>query len=204
MDDFKQCKQCGKMLPTSMFRKYYGGRKGSYKYCLTCEKINNREKYLMKKATFTAEETEELDMIHKLWQIQRMNGLQPPHDNRNKASVADKVEDLLADYEATQVASSKSTDPRAAAHEFDYTEIMAGDNTIPAELSKWLTVELTEEPDYYQDTIYEQLKDKYRPVIEINQDTLMPVYDDTYKQVLNLILERFDDYEDNYDWDKED
>ena len=195
MEDFKQCKQCGKMLPISSFRKYYGGRKGTYKYCLTCERINNREKYLMKKATFTAEETEELEMIHKLWHIQRMNGLQPPHDNRNKASVADRVVDLLADYETTEVAAAQSNEHKAVELE---------SSNAPADLTKWLTVELTEEPDYYQDTVYEQLRDKYRPVIEINQETLMPVYDDTYKDILNQILERFDDYEDNYDWDKED
>ena len=74
---------------------------------------------------------------------------------------------------------------------------------IPAELSCWLTEPLTEEPEYYQDEIYEQLKATFRPKTKIDHDTMLPVYDDTYKPVLDKILERFDNYEDSY-YDKED
>lgn len=190
-DQFKQCKQCGKMLPLTNFRKYYGGRTGYYKYCLVCEKINNREKYLSKKTTLTDAEAEEYEKIQHLWHVQRMNGLQPPH-NSNQLSVASRVEDLLADYDATS---------NAVVEQPTQTETGV---VIPAELQEWLTKPLTEDPDYYQNTVYEELRDKYRPIMEINQDTLMPVYDDTYKPILNEILDRFDDYEDNYDWDKED
>ena len=69
---------------------------------------------------------------------------------------------------------------------------------VPAELSRWLTESLTEEPEYYQDEVYEQLKTKYRPKTKIDQDTMLPVYDDTYKPILDKILERFDNYEDTY------
>lgn len=196
--EFRQCKQCGKMLPITSFRKYYGGRKGTYKYCLNCERINSREKYLMKKDTISADETNELAQIHKLWDVQRMNGLQPPHHNKNKQSVIESVDSLLSDYNAVEVLSEKANNgelPLAPATEKD---------CIPAELQKWLTVELTKEPDYYQDVVYEELREKYRPVLEIDQDTLMPVYDDTYKYILNEILERFDNYEDNYEWNEED
>ena len=74
---------------------------------------------------------------------------------------------------------------------------------IPAELSHWLTEPLTEEPEYYQDEVYEQLKAKFRPQTKIDPDTMLPVYDDTYKLVLDKILERFDNYEDAY-YDGED
>ena len=74
---------------------------------------------------------------------------------------------------------------------------------VPAELSRWLTEPLTEEPEYYQDEVYEQLKAKYRPKTKIDKDTMLPIYDDTYKPVLDSILERFDDYEDKY-YDRED
>ena len=60
-----------------------------------------------------------------------------------------------------------------------------------------------EEPEYYQDEIYEQLKAKFRPKIKIDPDTMLPVYDDTYKPVLDKVLERFDNYEDTY-YDRED
>ena len=74
---------------------------------------------------------------------------------------------------------------------------------IPAELSRWLTEPLTEEPEYYQDEVYEQLKAKFRPKTKIDPDTMLPVYDDTYKPILDSILERFDNYEDTY-YDGED
>ena len=42
----KICKQCGQIKPIEQYRKYYGGRKGTYKVCKSCEKINARAKYL--------------------------------------------------------------------------------------------------------------------------------------------------------------
>ena len=56
----------------------------------------------------------------------------------------------------------------------------------------------TEEPDYYLDEVYEQLRSKYRPVLRIDTATMLPVYDETHAEVLERILERFNDYEDNY------
>ena len=35
----KTCKQCGELKPIEQFRKYYGGRKGTYTTCKTCENI---------------------------------------------------------------------------------------------------------------------------------------------------------------------
>ena len=200
MKQHKQCKQCGKLLPSTAFRKYYGGRKGNYKYCLTCERINNREKYLMKKDILSADETAELNNIHDLWQLQRMNGLQPPHLNQNKVSVAESVDDLLSAYDTKEFDALKAN--KTDARTDNTTDVNISD--IPVELQIWLTADLTKTPEYYQDEVYEKLREKYRPVLEINQQTLMPVYDDTYKDVLNKILDRFDDYEDNYDWSKED
>jgi len=36
----KICKQSGETKPLDQFRRYYGGRKGTYKTCKFCEKIN--------------------------------------------------------------------------------------------------------------------------------------------------------------------
>ena len=47
-------------------------------------------------------------------------------------------------------------------------------------------------------TASEELREKYRPMLEINKQTMMPVYDDTYKSILDQILARFDEYEDAY------
>ena len=53
-------------------------------------------------------------------------------------------------------------------------------------------------PEYLQETVYESLKAKYRPQIGVDKQTYLPIYDDTYKNVLNQILRRFDDYEEAY------
>ena len=70
------CKQCGELKPIELFRKYYGNRRGYYKTCKVCEKINSREKYLRNKADLTDSESIELEKIHTLYEAQRAAGLQ--------------------------------------------------------------------------------------------------------------------------------
>lgn len=137
------------------------------------------------------DEENELIKIEQLYDAQRAAGLRPPHDSPGrKTPLSESLDDMLSKYKqlaekvAPVVATVQTTD-------------------VPAELSKWLTEDLTEEPEYYQDVVYEQLKAKYRPVTVIDTDTLLPVYDDTYKTVLDAIIERFDAYEDEY-YNKED
>ena len=188
----KVCKQCGELKPIEQFRKYYGGRKGTYTICKTCEKINSRAKYLTNKGeAINYQEEAELNKIHRLWDAQRAAGLQPPHVSPGRTiPLAESLDDMISKYEQQAevikdvVQSVESVD-------------------IPIELSKWLTATLTEEPEYYQDDVYEQLKRTYRPKVSIDKATMLPVYDDTYKPVLDKILERFDTYEDEY-YNKED
>lgn len=178
----KTCKQCGELKPITQFRKYYGGRKGTYKTCKVCERINSRVKYLNTKGDKRSDaENAELDKIHALWAAQRAIGLNPPKSRAERtASVTEDLDSMLNKYQA--MASSVDT-----------TEAEA-----PAELLKWLHEPLTETPEYYQENVYEQLKDKYRPQVRIDTATMLPVYDDTYKTVLDKIAARFDEYEDNY------
>lgn len=188
MNNFKCCKQCGEVKPIEQFRKYYGGRKGHYKTCKLCEKINARYKYLRSKGDVNRTEAEmtELRKIEQLYEAQRNAGLQPPREGvgRNKPLV-DSIDDMISKY---------------ASH----TEEAPGiELSTPHEIRQWLTAELTEEPDYYLDEVYEELKTKYRPQLRIDTATMQPVYDDTYKDALNAVLERFYKYEDTY-YDKED
>lgn len=185
----KICKQCGELKPIEQFRRYYGGRTGTYRTCKLCEKINARYKYLRGKATasiLSGTEQVEHDKIEALYEAQRQAGLQPPRKEaeRNKPLV-DSLDDMINKYNSTKSADASADKPAA-----------------PAELQQWLTIELKEEPDYYLDEVYEELKSKYRPTLSINQDTMQPVYDDTYKDTLDKILERFYEYEDAY-YDKE-
>lgn len=203
----KVCKQCGKMKPLDAFRTYYGNRTGTYNTCLSCEKVNTREKYLRKKSNYNAisdSEAEELEKIHILYKAQRAAGLQPPRLQEKNNSIADKLDDMIALYNkqeedlAAEAEHSPKTSPLSPATD---------EEPIPAELQMWLTNKLKREPEYYQDTIYESLREKFRPIKEIDQKTMMPVYDNTYKHILDEILARFDAYEDEYyadDDDKED
>jgi hypothetical protein len=182
----KTCKQCGESKPIEQFRKYYGGRKGNYNTCKVCEKINSREKYLVSKlneGTITIPETDELNKIYKLWEYQASLGLRPPRHIAEKAiPLSESLDSMIARYE---VASKQ-------------VAIIMPNAPMMPELAKWLVEPLTEEPDYYLDVVYENLKDKYRPQHSVDSKTMLPVYDDTYKDVLEKILARFYDYEDTY------
>ena len=68
----------------------------------------------------------------------------------------------------------------------------------PTDLSSWLTAELTRKPEYYLDTVYEELKRKYRPVVGIDQQTLLPIYNEDHHEELEQILTRFYTYEEEY------
>lgn len=194
----KVCKQCGKMKPLEAFRQYYGNRTGTYNTCLDCEKINTREKYLRKKSENTmisASEAEELEKIHRLYKVQRAAGLQPPRLQSKNRSLVDELDNMIALYNnqeadlAAEAERSPETSPLSPATDKGF---------IPAELQMWRTNKLTREPEYYQDIVYEGLREKFRPIKEIDRKTMMPVYDNTYKYILDEILTRFDAYEDEY------
>ena len=167
----KQCKQCGSILPISSFRKYYGGRTGTYTKCKTCEKINSREKYLRRKGeACSQQEADELAKIHALYELQADRGFSPPRVSSGIKPV-ETVEELISSYTST---------------------------SVPDELQKWLTCELTLEPEHYIDTVYESLLRQYAPLKKIDETTYARVYDETNKAVLDKILDRFYGYEDSY------
>lgn len=177
----KVCRQCGELKPLSQYRKYYGGRTGHYTTCKQCEKINSRLKYLESKESLTELERVERDKILKLYEAQRGAGLRPPSRGGRRAEVVADLDAMIGKY----------TDNRVY-------ESLVPNATVPPELGKWLTCELTLEPDEYIDDVYEQLCKTYRPVVKIDQATMMPVYDDTHKSMLDAILKRFYEYETNY------
>ena len=186
--DVKTCKQCGELRPIDQFRRYYGGRRGNYKTCKVCERINSREKYLTGKGdNRSADENIELMQIHTLYERQRAVGLQPPAKHERRKPLAVDLDSMIKKYEGMYPQIANETPPADAVVE-----------VAPYELTRWLTEKLTDEPDFYLDTIYEALKEKYRPCTGINKDTMMPTYDNTYKGVLDRILDRFNDYEDSY------
>ena len=181
----KTCKQCGELKPISQYRQYYGGRRGTYTMCKDCERINSREKYLTSKGDArTAAEEAELRQIHRLYECQLAVGLQPPVKQGRRKPLTDDLDSMIQKY--TAIRDTEEAAP-----------VTVG-TAAPYELTRWLTAQLTKDPDYYLDEVYEDLTAKYRPAKGINRSTMMPVYDDTYKDVLDRILERFNEYEDSY------
>ena len=184
MEKIRRCKQCGELRPESAFRQYYNRKGGRYKVCRNCERINTRYKYLTKKknkGTISPEELVELEKFYELFDILRQKGLEPPKRKKEIEPVVDidaEIRKHKEDLQHIQEVASVGT---------------------PPELLEWLTKDLTGyDPEYLQDVIAEELLQKYRPQLGIDPETLVPVYDDTHRNVLNKILKRFDDYEDEY------
>ena len=181
----KVCKQCGESKPQDQYRKYYGGRSGTYNTCKACEKINSREKYLSSKSDPSPKDLDELQKIYKLWDYQKTLGLKPP-----RKLVTPIVDiDLMLAHTAAKVDSVKS--------------VLDPGTSVPPDLIRWLTEELTEPPEYYQEQVYDKLQEKYRKRLSFDPRTLLPIYDSTYFKILDAIAQRFDEYEDTYYNNKE-
>lgn len=178
---FVKCKQCGELKPDSSYRRYYNRTNGINKTCLQCEAVNTRVKYLKHKELLSDAEKAELTTALELYALLQSQGLRPPGAGRPGVPVSKVIEETKARLEVIS-SLAKSVDEDAA---------------TPPNLLYWLTCDLSEfSPWYLQDEIATNLQETYRPVIRIEQGTLQPIYDDTYREVLNKILKRFDDFED--------
>ena len=94
----KVCSRCGKELPLEMFRKYYNGREGRYTYCLDCEAIEARRKYLVGRGdALTEAQREELDKISKLYALRASKGLNVPGYTKRRCAnrISSLVDNLL-------------------------------------------------------------------------------------------------------------
>ena len=187
MQNIRKCKQCGevKQLSSDVFRPYYGkNAKGFYRVCRTCERINNRYKYLTGKGdAATKADLEEIARIEELYDTLRELGLEPPRYGARASSTVHSVVEELLKKKRQQAAEKKE--------QFG----------APTELLDWLDRPLTEKPEYYED-VYFKLREKYMPVVGTNPDATLK-YDETYKEILDKILKRFDEYEDNYVYEED-
>lgn len=192
MNGLKKCKQCGEVKSETLFREYYGrgankGQRtgGRFKTCKDCESMNSRYKYLNKKESRTDVEQAELDTYEKMYKMQRSLGLRPPATQAPKDKpVVSMAEQLLAKYanmEPVTTAVSNETVPVET----------------PGELQTWLTRDLTgQDPDDLQDE-FDKVETKYRPQTGLDTN-LAPVYDNTYKGILDKIQDRLDEHEDEF------
>lgn len=173
------CKQCGeaKAATDENFRRYYAGRKGRYKTCKACESINNRYKYLLAKQEPTESEVNEMQRIAKLYDLLQQRGLNVPNIGEGRRVSVEPVLDELLTKNA-QIVETMQRVGELPKHEEPQID------EVPEELQKWLTDELGDNtPEHLIDTVYEDLREKYLK---------------THKPVLEKILSRFYEYEDEW------
>lgn len=187
------------------FRPYTHSRGKSepsrYRICRDCESINTtyrRAREQLDKGGLLLTESSQLsETVSKILQLYRAleaKGLQvPEYGVKKKKSAAETAVDKLLAFYGQQ--------PQEQARQSTVDIPMEID--VPDDLKVWLEQDVNEwaekglSPEYLQETVYESLKAKYRPQLGYDPERGLPIYDDTFKEVLNQILRRFDDYEDS-------
>ena len=205
----KRCKQCGMLKEETCIRPYTHSRGKSepsrYRICRDCESINTtyrRAREQLDKGGLPLVESSQLsETVSKILQLYRAleaKGLQvPEYGVKKKKSAAETAVDKLLAFYGQQ--------PQEQARQS--TVDIPTEIDIPDDLNIWLTQDVNEwiekglSPEYLQETVYESLKAKYRPQLGYDSERGLPIYDDTFKDVLNQILRRFDDYEDSMEED---
>lgn len=191
------------------FRPYTHSRGKSepsrYRICRDCESINTtyrRAREQLDKGGLSLAESSQLsETVSKILQLYRAleaKGLQvPEYGVKKKKSAAETAVDKLLAFYGQQ--------PQEQARQS--TVDIPTEIDIPEDLNIWLTQDVNEwiekglSPEYLQETVYESLKAKYRPQLGYDSERGLPIYDDMFKDVLNRILKRFDDYEDSMEED---
>lgn len=206
MGKVKRCVQCGILKEEDEFRPYtYSkskGTSGRYRICKSCEAINTayRRAKTIVETPYSSFDNKELyekslhivDRTDQLYRVLLMRGLRVPTMPTQAQEEETSVDKLLSFYAAASPAAPSVIAPVVIAQ------------NIPDELTEWLNADTSTwyaqgiSPEYLQETVYESLKAKYRPQIGVDKETYLPMYDDTFKDVLNKILRRFDDYEEEY------
>lgn len=204
MSNVKRCTQCGILKDEELFRLYTYSRSkntsGRYRICKSCEAINQaykRAKQWLEEnnnkpdvdAKVVAHNLVIVGKTEQLYKILENKGLRLPVTQEPKEEQPTQLEQLLNYY--GDFTPAKAITPASIAMD------------TPDELREWLEADPQEwkenliSPEFLQETIYESLKAKYRPQTGVDRSTYLPIYDDTYKDILNQILKKFDDYEED-------
>lgn len=197
---------------------------GRYRICRECESINSSYNKAIKQLTqlgitdhsdeslsklvcctndIKSKAAEIIMRVRSLYTLLESQGHTVPKvGSRNKSLTSEasqsqtekSIDKLMAFYGAGDATPKASTQGSTIDPDVPMDE-------IPEDLRDWLDgdmnvwVEKNLSPEYLQDMVYESLKAKYRPQIGFDRDKGLPIYDDTYKVILNAILRRFDEYE---------
>lgn len=179
-NNMRRCKQCGEHKNmTTEYREYYNRKGGRYRTCKSCERINNRYKYLLNKEARTEHEDTEMEKIEKLYELLRQRGLRPPEVG-SKNAVLDDVEALLEKQE----------------REIEEVVNLDAPADTPNELQMWLRADLQTYDEDQIEEIEEQLIQKFRPQVGVDPESYAPIFDETHRVALNKVLKRLDEYVD--------
>lgn len=203
------------------------GTEGRFRICRQCENINSTYRRLCaeRQKYWNPEENRygvpsfqlnywdslvsEIEKIESLYKLLEAHGYSTPLSNKQGAqsivpsTVDTYVESLSSFYGTTPGELGKPTDTKVSTKPMA-PALQPEEMDLPKDLQRWLEMDVHAlrlaglTPDYLQETVYESLKAKYRPQVGTDPTTFLPIYDDTYKNILNRILKAFDDYEDQW------
>jgi hypothetical protein len=209
MATVKRCVQCGILKEDEEYRKYTYSRtndtQGRYSRCRSCEATNTAYRravaWLSSPEAGYGRNDFSIDVDYatvnkmrnivtrteELYKVLEERGLRVP--GKTEVVEVDTIGQLMDFYKVpdkvTVAVSTVQGTPLGVPDDLDYW--------LKSDAAKWNELGLS--PEYLQETIYESLKAKYRPQVGVDKDTYLPVYDNTYKKVLNDILRKFDDFE---------
>ena len=187
----KPCKQCGRTLSIESFRKYpyrgqkkYSGTKqGHYTICYDCEAVERHAMRLLKKkqnGELTGDVASQIQEVAQHYTKLTKRGLPPVTKNAK----------LIVGQPPTKSPFKVNINFVDNNGQKQYTMLMD-------ELTKLLEMEWTEDPDVY-DKMIEDLKGRALQ----DPNNLYSKIRPEYYEIHSKLVDKWSEYEDNYDWNK--
>lgn len=185
----KTCKQCTAALPNTdeYFRAYVSRGKGLRKtnvgrntVCKKCERLNNMATKVWRKEEQTDKEREFLAAVETYYKALVGKGGTPIGGFGRHVTGNLLRTPLRPDGESVMDEILAEIAP-----------VVLDSEDVLVEYDKLLKIELVDEPDVYQDML-DELREK-----SVGPDGRVA---ELYRDKFNQVAERFDDYEDNYEW----
>lgn len=212
MTKYKRCAQCGCVLPEDSFKIKYvskkDGRVSRNRFCRACEYDTRNYNRLINSEKLTADEQCDLTDYVEVFAALEKRGYSTPLSRNATASVSTahkSIRDRLSDVLSNEDTAPVNVNPTPV---LLTAQLPMSTNELPADLRKWLEHTAGDElfvqwrdvnlftTDYLNNVVYPALKAAYRPEVGWDNDKMVPIYDDTYKGILNQISDLFWAYED--------
>lgn len=207
----KKCAQCGQIRCEEEFKVKYTKKDGTQsrnRYCRDCE--DDTRNYLAliaakNEGPLSTAQEQQLIKYTSVFQVLERQGLSTP---LSRSAVKTKAAKPTVDARLAMIKAmyGDETATIGSLREVSKEPEVAKESSTPAEvpeaLQQWLdaTFETWKStnivPEYLNEVVYPTLKAEFRPETGWDAVKLAPTYDDTYKEVLNEISNKFWDYED--------